>query len=222
MARYIFTILFAVLVPLLLLSAAEQKPGVVSLEKMTNFSLQQTIQLKGGGQLVAGHFSGKLFFADTSIVARGRQDFIVIKLTDEHQLQWLIQGGGREPVVIKEIAAAGKQGFYISGSFAQTIEVGEWVIKSHGRQDVFLARINTSGKVDWLRTAGGLVDDRPEQLQLTDNGAEITATFYNQVYCWDSVLSTGPGGQRIRLVFDESGHLRRSKIVNDNTAAAGH
>src|SRR5690606_39882727 len=66
------------------------------------------------------------------------------------------QGGG----IAAGIAVSKKGEIYMTGEFTGTLSIGGQTLSSNRMKEVFIAKYNPSGELLWVRTGGGISDDR--------------------------------------------------------------
>ena len=117
-----------------------------------------------GVALAGGRYTGQIKGPDGGITttAPNDNDGYVVKLNPNLVVQWVmaLRGSGSEEV--RAVAAIpGTTDFVVAGTYDGSLEVpGQPAYSSAGESDVFLARIDTDGKVVWLRVIGGAGADR--------------------------------------------------------------
>ncbi len=73
---------------------------------------------------------------------------------------WMEQLGGPGWDLPNGIAIDSKNNIYIAGGFTESLQGGKKSIKSEGNRDIYVARFNDKGKLQWLWQAGGLYMDQ--------------------------------------------------------------
>ena len=103
---------------------------------------------------------------------KGSYDFWVIKITDKGDLVWQNSFGGTGIDKAWDIAKTNDNGYVITGN---TFSTDTDVTKNNGASDVWLVKINDSGKMLWEKTYGGLEFDAARSVNLTKEEGFIIA-----------------------------------------------
>jgi hypothetical protein len=67
---------------------------------------------------------------------------------------------------------------YLAGVFNNTMSFGSFTVTSAGILDIFIAKLDPSGNVIWLKTAGGTTSEFPEAITLDNTGNIYLAGKY--------------------------------------------
>ncbi len=138
----------------------------------TGFDYGLGIAVDGSGNVyVVGNFEGTANFNTPSasgsnqLVSAGFSDIFIAKYNTSGALQWLRRGGGTSFDDGYGIAVDGNGNVYVVGTFNGTANFntpsasGSNQLVSAGGSDIFIAKYNTSGTLQWLRRGGG-IDNR--------------------------------------------------------------
>jgi hypothetical protein len=80
------------------------------------------------------------------------------------------------------VLAAPSGDAFVTGLFAETMDLGKSVLTSAGSADIFVARYNAAGRIVWARRFGGADYDAPRTLDFDREGnLLITGTFRGTV-----------------------------------------
>ncbi len=144
------------------------------------------------------HFDGQSLFGS-------RQDIFVAKYTPQGALLWLQSSSEANEYATYfsngiEVDAQGNS--YITGYFQNTIKLGSKMLTSEGEYDIFLAKLNKEGKVQWATSAGGAEDYSMGDEVATgicidpDGNPYISGKFYEKA-SFGSVTLSSRGGSDI-------------------------
>ena len=130
-----------------------------------------------GNTYTTGYFSGAAQFGtNITLGSHGVTDIFVAKVDALGNYVWVQRAGGMGPdkgLSIKTDAAGNS---YITGFFQGTATFGGISITSVGySQDVFLAKYNTMGVLQWVKSAGGTHGDLGNAVTL-DNFGHVYVT----------------------------------------------
>ena len=71
---------------------------------------------------------------------------------------------------------------YVAGNFTQSLQSNKKEILSEGNHDIYVARFNEEGKLQWLWQAGGLYMDQITAIkQAPDNDLYITGIIRGEM-----------------------------------------
>ncbi len=155
-----------------------------------------------GNIFVVGIFSGTATFGSTTITSCGSWDIYVLKYDASGNVLWLKNAGGKLEDYGSGIALDGSGNVYITGSFTDTavFDVGSTVISS-GSLDVFIAKYNSSGLLQWVKTAGNSLVDRAFAVAVDISGnAYLTGQYYGPITFAPLSQIGGYGGWDIFVV----------------------
>lgn len=107
-------------------------------------------------------------------------------LSQEQQTQkiwhWMQQLGGPGWDFPNGIAIDSKDNVYIAGAFTDTLEGDKKSVKSEGNRDVYVARFNDKGKLQWLWQAGGPYLDKITAIKAApDNDLYVTGLLEGEM-----------------------------------------
>ena len=119
---------------------------------------------ESGNCYVTGSFAGVADFSGTNLTSFGGTDIYVAKYSAVGALQWVRQAGGVVDDVGRAVAVDSSGNCYVVGDFGWssggTANFGNTNVVSAGGTDVFVAKYNPNGDVEWARTYGGGGFDR--------------------------------------------------------------
>lgn len=133
-----------------------------------------------GNMYIVGYFTGTATFGTTNLTSAGNEDVFVVKYNSDGITQWAQRGGGTGSDITYDIATDSNGNTYITGSFLNTATFsGGSSVTSFGNSDIFLAKYNSAGTLQWLRRTGGINYDYMLGID-TDTGGNsyITGYFY--------------------------------------------
>jgi len=139
---------------------------------------------KSGNIFVTGVFKGALNIGNTSYVSKGNKNIFIIKYNNKGDIIWSTTGGGSMADESTSMVTDVNGNIYVTGDFEGTAEFNKKVIVSEGKKDVFLAKYNNDGEIQWLKRGGsssGVAHASSIALDKADN-IYVTGYFSGQAY----------------------------------------
>lgn len=142
-----------------------------------------------GNCYITGSFCYRATFGSTSLVG-GRSEAFIAKLNTNGSWLWAKRAGGSYYDYGFSIALDSSGNSYLTGSFQSSATFGTTTLSSSGADDIFVAKLNSSGTWLWAKRAGGTgheygygISTSPSgDIYVTgyvDNGATFGATTLN-------------------------------------------
>lgn len=166
-----------------------------------------------GNLYYTGYFSTAAAFGSYNVNSAGITDVFLSKTDASGNYQWAVSGGGSgsdRGLSIKTDAAGNS---YITGFFYNTATFSSQNVTSAGQQDVFVAKYNSSGTLQWLRSGGGTGADIGNGITVDNQGNVIvtgefagTATFGTQ-----SLSSMNGSTDVFTVKYDAAGNVLWAK-----------
>ena len=139
--------------------------------------------------MVTGYFYGTATFGagednETDLISAGSYDIFVAKYDASGVLQWAKKAGGTSDEYGERIATDGSGNSLVTGFFHETTTFGagednEIVLTSAGSYDIFVAKYNASGVLQWAKKAGGTSSDYGRGIATDGSGNSlVTGSFY--------------------------------------------
>ena len=109
-----------------------------------------------GNTYVTGNFEGTALFDITPVISMGSSDVFIAKYNAAGAVQWVEQAGGGGYDVGHDITSDASGNVYVTGFFTDTATFDTITLTSAGAySDVFIAKYNALGVVQWAKKAGG-------------------------------------------------------------------
>ncbi|MFH0867557.1 MAG: gliding motility-associated C-terminal domain-containing protein, partial [Bacteroidota bacterium] len=152
-----------------------------------------------GNTYTTGYFTGTAQFGNQSIylTSSGTTDIFLAKINSQGVYQWAVKAGGTgtdRGLAIRTDAAGNS---YITGYYQGTAAFGSTNITSvSSSQDIFLAKYNASGILQWVKSAGGSSGDIGNSVNIDNSGSVyITGQFAGTAFFGSNSLvsMTDPG-----------------------------
>jgi hypothetical protein len=116
-----------------------------------------------GNLYISGYFTETIRYkhnaTDTQLTNNGSYDVFVARFSNLGELEWISGFGGTSADVCGGVSLTGTGGVIICGSYNRSMlvptEQGDVTLSSKGRSDIFIAELDSKGKVQWAKSIGG-------------------------------------------------------------------
>ncbi|MBP6697975.1 MAG: T9SS type A sorting domain-containing protein [Flavobacteriales bacterium] len=151
-----------------------------------------------------------LFDQDT--MASHFADAFIAKYDPAGVLQWVRTGGGELAEQASDIVVDAAGNAYVTGYIATngvlpTVEFDGTVITGLGATDLFVAKYDPSGTLQWFRYGGGALAEQGRGIAFTPDGDLVVSGFFQgtAVFGADTLVSAGLG-DIVLLKYDTNGN----------------
>ncbi|MGQ0828855.1 MAG: gliding motility-associated C-terminal domain-containing protein [Bacteroidota bacterium] len=131
-----------------------------------------------GNTYTTGYFSGSATFGTATLVSSGVTDVFITKVDNLGIFQWAVKAGGAGADKGLSIKADANGNTYITGFFYGTANFGAQTIISVGVQDIFIAKYDASGILQWAKSAGGNDSDIGNGINVDPSGNVVITGEY--------------------------------------------
>jgi YD repeat-containing protein len=135
-----------------------------------------------GNVFVVGNFLGSANFGTTNLANAGSSDVFVAKYDNGGSLVWALSAGGPQDDYGKAIAVDKNGNCYITGGFKGVAFFGGASFVCQGPEDMFVAKISSSGRFEWVQRVGE---------NGYDEGRGLTLDAFGNVFV-SGMSGTGP------------------------------
>ncbi|MDJ0653629.1 MAG: hypothetical protein QNJ40_05735 [Xanthomonadales bacterium] len=96
--------------------------------------------------------------------------------------QWPTGGGGINEDLAVDVVTSGVGDTYVLGYFQGTATFGEHTVNASGLRDIFVAKVSSSGSIEWVIKAGGPSDDMPTSIAVdASDNVYVGGAFYDEM-----------------------------------------
>lgn len=161
----------------------------------------------------AGIYSGAVTIASTTVSGLGDQSICLAKLTPSGTVRWLRSGmcRGEYGGASVRLAIDSQDHVYCAGNMASTATFGSYVFSNLSggyTNDVFVARYDSLGTVQWAKQLGGTQRDNLSDIAVTPTGNVQLGITFEGTASFTTQSLTSRGGQDIALAcFTGAGQL---------------
>jgi len=170
-----------------------------------------------GNVYITGWFSGTAQFGNQTLVSYGQQDIFLASYDSNGNLNWARQAGSSENDVSAGIAAMPNGDTYITGWFRGSCSFSGSSVASQGDYDMFIAKYNAYGDIQWVRSGGGLLDDYGNRVTLTADGGATVAGSFKSTFIAGDVQTISQGNRDILIChYSSDGELDWIRGIGGN------
>lgn len=123
-----------------------------------------------GNTYVTGKFQGTASFQTQNLTSYGGDDIFLAKYNNAGNLSWIRQAGGSLNDVGRSLTLDSLGNIYLTGSFEVMAWFGSTQITANGGSDIFVAKYNNNGTLQWVKNFGGFFDDHGNAIASTEGG----------------------------------------------------
>ncbi|MCD4681238.1 MAG: hypothetical protein K8S00_12710, partial [Bacteroidales bacterium] len=146
-----------------------------------------------GNVYVTGGFQISVTFGSTTLYSSGGRDMFLVKYDSAGIVQWAVSAGGSSASERgRAIAVDGAGNSYVAGYFYNSATFGSITLTSNGGYDIYIAKYNTSGVVQWVKSAGGSSDD--------DDTYGVSVNTYGDCYICGNFGGTATFGTGVSVI----------------------
>jgi len=132
-----------------------------------------------GNVYVAGKYEMNAYFGDSTVTCAGNHDIFVAKYDSIGNFKWVRTAGGLGGDYARAISCDGVGNIYLTGEMEMDCDFGSGIIlHSNGNNDIFIAKYNTNGDLQWAKKVGGGPDtDRGYGIKQINGSIYVTGDF---------------------------------------------
>jgi hypothetical protein len=159
---------------------------------------------------VTGFFQGSATFGSFVLTSAGGFDVYVAKYDSSGNVVWATGMGGSGLEQGFGLALDAANNCYIAGYFTSANSTfGSQTIHTAGGNDIFLAKLSSSGTVLWARSAGGAGSDRGFTVAVDAQGSPYVGGFFSGTAAFGGVNLNSSGEQDLCVAkYDSSGNVQ--------------
>lgn len=147
-----------------------------------------------GNVYIAGKYELTANFGGTKVTCAGNHDIYIAKYSPTGVFQWVRTAGGVSGDYAHAIAVDGEGNSYITGEIERTVNFGSVTFTGNGSNDVFLAKYNTNGDLQFAKKVGGSsTSDRGLGISQGNGSIYITGNFHGTARFSSTILTTSGG-----------------------------
>jgi hypothetical protein len=162
-----------------------------------------------GNVFLAGYFQTSVTLGATTRTSVGGNDALIIKYDTQGNIVWSATGGGTGMDNANCVAVDASGNVYVAGFFTTNATFGSLSITNPNPSysQIFLAKYDSLGTVQWVRTGGGSSNDYAEDLAIDAAGNVYMAGSYQSSTQFGMLTTNSAGLQDAFLVkYDPNGN----------------
>jgi hypothetical protein len=166
-----------------------------------------------GNIIIGGSFIGVQDFGGSSLQS-SQQDNFVAKYDANGNMLWAKKLGGSGDDIGYSVALDEAGNTYFGGQFQSTITQDGFSIQSSGGLDGFWAKYNSTGQLQWLKSAGGTGEDGVKDLFVHKDTLYSIGYFIENFKIDGQVLPDGPAWNGFVTRHDLQGALGSVQVFS--------
>ena len=175
-----------------------------------SFDSARSVAVDASGNVyIVGQYFGTTTFEGTSKTSAGSDDIFIAKYNASGAFQWIQSAGGSLRDIGRGVAVDSNGNVFITGTFEDTANFGGGGginPLSYGGIDIFVAKYNSSGVVQWVQSAGGSLFDSGNSIAVDTSGnVYVTGNYYGPANFDGTNSVSGAGDRDIFLTKYNSG-----------------
>lgn len=144
-----------------------------------------------------------------TFISKGIFDIFVAKYNTDGQRMWVRQYGGENYDSASAIAVDENNNYYLTGFFNGVLQLGESSLTSNGDFDIFAAKFDESGALQWMNQAGGAYSDLGTSIDLDASGNTYLTGSYEDTAFFGAESITAHGSTDFFLTkLNEAGEIQ--------------
>ena len=129
-----------------------------------------------GNYIFTGSFSGDLYFPNVTLTAEGVEDGFLAKYDKDGNFLWANRFGFQQQTIATSVAADDLGSIFVGGQFNGRVIFGNDTLWASANDfDIFLARYDDNGSLQFGKRFGGIYDDINPKIGVGSNGKVVMA-----------------------------------------------
>lgn len=188
----------------------------------SDYSYSIDLDSSGNVYVAGSSYSGT--FGSLSFTSKGSRDIFIGKLNNSGVWQWVANAGGTSSDYAYNIALDSNGNVYATGFFYNTSTFGTTTLTSKGAQDIFIAKLDGTGKWQWVKQAGGKEYDIGYGIDVNSQGTVFVTGFFPRESTFGTTsFSTAAGSCNIFVsALDSTGKWLWTQTSTSNNSGSGH
>ncbi|TNE47443.1 MAG: hypothetical protein EP343_19935 [Deltaproteobacteria bacterium] len=125
---------------------------------------------KADNLYITGVVNGVGTFGSLTLSNNGKRDLFVGKMNDKGEWQWVTNGGGSGEDYGRGIAVDASGNVFVVGEYSATATFGTTTLSSQSKRDIFVGKLDNTGKWFWGKSAGGASNNYGSAIDVNAKG----------------------------------------------------
>jgi hypothetical protein len=167
---------------------------------------------------IFGETGDTLFVGGKYIVSKSDQDRFIMQFDPEGNMEWALQFSGSDEVSVNQLTLSKDGSVFVCGGYKGKCEIQNLTFNSKGGEDAFVMKVNSSGKIAWIKTWGSdYYDDHSRALSIIDNSIWVTGIAASSF----SGVQKSDRGSAFLISFDTAGVVQEDTLLEGNNRSEG-
>ena len=167
-----------------------------------------------GFSYLTGYFSGNANFGSLNMTSSSNSNDIYLAKADPNgNILWVKKAGGTKEDRGRGVAFDQQGNVFITGTITQAANFSGTNVSVQGKNSMFIAKYDTSGNFQWVRTAGGCCDTTRGNAITTDElgNAYVAGYFKDTTYFGSNELISEGSTDNFLVKYDPNGNVLWAK-----------
>ncbi|MCK9425812.1 MAG: SBBP repeat-containing protein [Ignavibacteriaceae bacterium] len=169
-----------------------------------------------GNTVITGYYGSStaptVTFDNIVLTTKGERDIYIVKYNSDGVIQWGVSAGGvKTGEEGKAVVCDANGNIYVTGMFADTASFGNITLIGNGSNDIFVAKYNAQGQIQWAKSAGGPKADVGYAIDVDINGNLYVGGSFDSLATFGSTLVYANGDtltDAFVALFDTDGNFK--------------
>jgi len=185
------------------LASWSQKGDLLNLQSFGGAGDEKSTSVESidGALVLSGFFSDSFQYGRISQKSSGGTDGFVLSVDafDFQQINWFLPlvGSSDNRANVMKVSSDGT--LFVGGSFGSSAKMGGLELVSKGLSDAFVGKLTSNGKLEFLRSGGGVGKDGIDFFGLGRNGSLLVGGTFSEQFQWDSHNLISKGARDVFL-----------------------
>lgn len=145
----------------------------------SNLSRSVSVDKISGNIYITGSFSGTAHFGSKEVKTVGGDDIFLISYDPSGSVLWAKNFGSAKDDAGFGVTCSNTGDVVLTGAFSDTANFGGKKLIAKGRTDIFIAKYNSEGDLQWVQQAGDTAyGDKPAIVTDNTGNIYVTGRFY--------------------------------------------
>ncbi|MDJ1473081.1 SBBP repeat-containing protein [Xanthocytophaga flava] len=159
------------------------------------FSIRDLKFDTSGNLYSTGLFTGTGTVGTTTLTSKGQTDVFTLKYNNTGAVQWVKAAASNDDDYVNALGIDGSGNVYITGYFYNPFTLESTTLTPAGGSDLFVAKYNNAGELQWAQKAGGESTDMGTTLTLDrSNNLYVAGSFYKSIQLHETTLTAEKEG----------------------------